>query len=351
MQLDFHFYTIYALCRCAGMLPKDAKTVAYASQYTDDAKHDHTLEFKNGGRFSQVQSAHKHFSLGILSRETQYQIYVPFHFMPGNEGDDFYERLLCRENSSLAKQMVREVANIGNKPYKLHRLGIAFHVYADTWSHQEFSGIKHELNEIEDVDSINEEGSFFPDLYEKIRRNVGITVIPEIGHAQCQYYPDIPYAEWTYKKEIDHHERHKKNWGNCLRASKAIYDSLVNFLDKPNNSKHFKDERIQWSTVRPIFDDLFKREGSIEERCQNWAGTIKASKFGFKAKQADKSLSYHDREWFNKAVSVENGTERDLYTRVDNFYMSDWKLFHDAAVSHRFYVLRELLPQYEIICG
>ena len=53
--------------------------------------------------------------------------------------------------------MVREAAKLKVKPYQLHRLGIALHVYADTWSHQEFSGLKSELNDLEEINVLNED--------------------------------------------------------------------------------------------------------------------------------------------------------------------------------------------------
>ena len=37
MQLDMHFYGIYALARAAGIKPDSAYIIAYASQFVDDA--------------------------------------------------------------------------------------------------------------------------------------------------------------------------------------------------------------------------------------------------------------------------------------------------------------------------
>ena len=37
MQIDMHFYGIYALARAAGIKPDSAHTIAYASQFVDDA--------------------------------------------------------------------------------------------------------------------------------------------------------------------------------------------------------------------------------------------------------------------------------------------------------------------------
>ena len=89
MQIDFHFYTIYALARSAGFHPDEAHTIAYASQHTDDAKYDHALEFTNGGRFQQVLTAHKYIHPDVLTKSVSYRIWMPFHFLPGNLGVDF----------------------------------------------------------------------------------------------------------------------------------------------------------------------------------------------------------------------------------------------------------------------
>ncbi len=37
MQIDMHYYGVYAIARLAGLRPKAAGTIATASQYVDDA--------------------------------------------------------------------------------------------------------------------------------------------------------------------------------------------------------------------------------------------------------------------------------------------------------------------------
>ncbi len=106
MQLDFHFYTIYTLCMLSGIKHKYSKKIAYASQHTDDAKYDHELEFVSGGRFQQQMSAHKFIDPGVFDKKTCYYIFLPFHFLPGVEGQEFYEMLLCRENSVTANELL-----------------------------------------------------------------------------------------------------------------------------------------------------------------------------------------------------------------------------------------------------
>lgn len=349
MQLDFHFYTIYVLCRCNGMSPATAKKVAYASQHTDDAKHEHPLEFENGGRFQQVLSAHKFFDTKVLALDSQYRIYVPFHFIPGNKGNRFREYMICRENSDMAQRMVHEVESIKGKPYQLHRLGIALHVYADTWSHQEFSGRQTEVNDVEDIDVLNEDRSGISGIFKRFFRDVAEAVIPQIGHAEAATLPDEPFREWKFYNVCQDRTITRKNWEICERASREIYKQIKTFLVK--NSQYRDEQPIPWDNVKSAIVKLFKQKGELEERCNNWAESINNSSFGFQCQPTERHLSYDDREWFRAAVEVEKVDEKEKYYRKENFHVSDWKYFHDAAASHRFFVLNELLCPEGIVCG
>ena len=40
MQIDMHFYGVYAMARAAGLDPKTARIIAHASQFVDDATHN-----------------------------------------------------------------------------------------------------------------------------------------------------------------------------------------------------------------------------------------------------------------------------------------------------------------------
>lgn len=81
MKIDFHFYTIYTLCRHAGINEEASKIIAYSSQHVDDAKYGHELSFENGGRFKQQMSAHKFLDLNVFENEVGYDIFLPFHFL------------------------------------------------------------------------------------------------------------------------------------------------------------------------------------------------------------------------------------------------------------------------------
>jgi len=349
MQKDFHFYAIYVLCRCNGMSPENSKKVAYASQHTDDAKYEHVLDFENGGRFQQVLSAHKFIHPEVFSLDTQYRIYAPFHFIPGNQGNRFQERMVCRQRSEIAQQMVREVANLKGKPYQLHRLGIALHVYVDTWSHQDFSGLQTELNDVKEIDVINEGKAGISRIFTNFFRNIAESLIPQIGHAEAATLPDEPYREWTFYHEYQKRSIHRKNWFICQDACRGTYNEIKSFLTK---NPEWRDEKpVHWGNIKSVVTNLFRQKGDLEERCGNWAEEINLSGFGFPCQPVEKDLSYDDREWFRTAVEVKTVDETEKYHRKDDFHLSDWKHFHDAAASHRFFVLQESLSPQGIVCG
>lgn len=351
MQKDFHFYGIYVLCRCKGMPPEYSKIVAYSSQHTDDAKYGHALKFENGGYFKQALCAHRFMHPDVFSLDTQYGVYIPFHFIPGDVGNGFQERMLCRENGDIAQEMMREVWKLKEKPYNLHRLGIALHAYADTWAHKDFSGLQTGLNDIDDIDVRNEEKKAIPKIFAHFFRNVTEAVIPRVGHAEAATIPDEPYREWSYYNVYEDRHIYRRNWMLYLDASRAIYQEIKFFLRKNPEFKATKSV-VHWGNVRSPLRIQLMFKGSLEERCRNWVEKINASAFGFECLPEDKYLTYDDREWFRDAVEVKSEKgETDKYYRKKDFHQSNWKNFHDAALSHRFFVHNELLAPREIICS
>ena len=50
--------------------------------------------------------------------------------------------------------------------------------------------------------------------------------------------------------------------------------------------------------------------------------------------------------WKAKALGVSHDLR--VHTYKPRFLTSNWKLFHDAVMAHRFFVIHELLPKYGI---
>ncbi|SHH76916.1 hypothetical protein SAMN02745135_02037 [Caloranaerobacter azorensis DSM 13643] len=338
MKIDFHFYTIYVLCRLAGIKHEYSKKIAYASQHTDDAKYDHELEFISGGRFQQQMSAHKFLDLGVFSKKTGYDIFLPFHFLPGIEGKDFYEKLLCRANSRTAKEMLKDTLNTLNKPYGIHRLGIALHVYADTWSHQNFHGLYKFHNKVDDIELENKEQSEFQEIEVELKS----TFLPAIGHAQAFIFPDEPYLIWKYKGRNNKEYFRIDNQKRTMDAAYNIYSFLINDV-KDKKSDLFDKESKGWDEIKDKLREVLFVNKPIEQREELWKQKIKDGFFGFKV-----DIEYDDREWFKQAVEVID-KDRRIYDKKEVFHISDWKYFHDALTIHKFYIKNELLPKYGII--
>lgn len=105
MQVDFHHAVTYVLARLAGFEKREAEIVAYSSQYVDDATNGGMIRFKNDFMYARIRSAHPIFSFKNVIPHASRVAWVPFHFLPGNEGHGI-ERTICRPNSQIAREMV-----------------------------------------------------------------------------------------------------------------------------------------------------------------------------------------------------------------------------------------------------
>jgi len=350
MEQDFHFYTVYSLARASGFDPDNARLIAYSSQHTDDSKYKHVLEFENGGRFQQVLTAHQFIDPRTLDKDTCYNIWVPFHFLPGNLGSGFYERMFVRSNSVVAQRVIDDFLTSPMKPYSLHRLGIILHLYADTWSHQNFMGVMREgMNDVRNLEVKGEGEGFIESLLKKLQQKILEYTAPLLGHAQAGTIPDEPFREWEYE---DYRGKHfsVSNHERALDAAQNCYTLLLRFLKQ---SPQFSSESaVPWQNIVVRVSDLFGKEGSLEERAKGWQGAIADGSLGFDPKEEEKNLQYGNRDWFKAAVKVtKTEGQPDKYEKQPNFESSNWKYFHDAAALQKFSILHEVLPEYGIICG
>lgn len=349
MQIDFHFYTIYGLARAAGFIPDNAFTIAYSSQHTDDAKYEDALEFQNGGRFQQVLTAHKFLNLKALDKKTCYRIWIPFHFLPGNLGVEFYERMVTRPGSTVAQRLIDDLLSSNSRPYLLHRLGIFLHCYADTWSHQNFLGLKRDLNDVKRLSVKDLEKTSFKSFLGKLKEDVLEYAAPKLGHAQAGTIPDEPYREWKYENYLG-----KKfdisNVERSLDAAQNCYQAILKFLGEfPGLSRN---KPMPWHEIAGKIRKLFETDADLEDRVRFWKDAISADELTLKAEGRDSNINYDDREWFREAVKVDKAPEgNDIYEWKSGFESSHWKYFHDAGAFHRFSVLHEVLPEHGMICG
>ena len=148
MQTDMHYYGTYAMARAAGLNAGVCATIATAAEYVDDSDYV-WLELNDRFFLEAHATAHHPVDSENLKEVDQRRVWVPFHFLPGNEGDTFEERLICRKDSALAQEMVEHHLEAQKANLSLELMGITAHVYADTFSHYGFSGISSDLNQVD----------------------------------------------------------------------------------------------------------------------------------------------------------------------------------------------------------
>lgn len=345
MQIDFHHAVTYILARWAGFTHQEAETVAYAAQYVDDAKNNGVLTFSTGEMFNRTASAHEVYDIhALLDRYEDSLSWVPFHFLPGNcegtssspETKNIADRLVCVANSAIAREMVAECIRQKGSPYgSLHRLGVTMHVYADTWAHACFAGIKHPVNTVSKLNA--------PESAKKLPYKV----IPNLGHGEALCCPDMPSLEWSFTK------------GNGFSESRH---NPTRFVDAANNMTIAMQRYRTGSSEAPVSGLTTDQKGfllnsftvidDIEEKTRHgrWLKIINSGELdGMGAV----TLGYdaHGQNSWKCAATGLTGEKDDASTHPEYspaFLTSDWKLFHDAVEYHRTYILNVLLPKYGI---
>jgi hypothetical protein len=361
MQIDFHHAVTYVVARLAGFEPGQASIIAHSAQYVDDATSTGEITFSNGAGYQRISSAHKTLDYRNFKDLENAKVWVPFHFLPGNGGlpagkdpeGGFIRKLVCRPNSPVALDMLRDCIRNANAPYALHRLGIAMHVYADTWAHQGFAGVVHQINLVKDLEDehgepdvtlVGKVKDFFGDLFDDWA-NETADQFP-LGHGAALSNPDKPFLKWTYTNGLGE-KVERDNPKDFLSAARHLFDALTMVRIEAGWSKeapnaHQADfERID-SNLRS-FDDP---DG--EKRHALWLESIRRGEFSF----GPEELTYIAKgvgSWKHDALgSVDDAQDANEYPFESGFLRSNWKLFHDALQAHRLAVLHDILPKYGI---
>ncbi len=239
MEKDFHFYVTYALANTAGFADEESHAIAYASQYVDDnnerqyPEKDGQPQFPskirmNGGHFRPIMT--QSLSVKSLVYEIQKFVYVPFHFLPGDSNQPIkgqHNRYSTTPNSSNAEKLLKAAL----KSNDLYRIGIAVHTFADTWTHQNFTGYEEDWNSV------------------FVWWNPYKAIVPNIGHADAGHSPDEISSEWKDYR-FDRSERRIDNRKRALEATKTIYEKLRRHRKGTSN----------WAGVRQDFKRIINAE-------------------------------------------------------------------------------------------
>ncbi|MBQ4832980.1 hypothetical protein J8L70_06990 [Pseudoalteromonas sp. MMG010] len=353
MQIDLHHGMTWVIARAAGFSVEEATIIAHASQYVDDATNYGHIEFSNGAAYERIATAHKMLDYKNLDSLKNMKVWVPFHFLPGNGGlpagqnpsGTFIKKLVCKPGSYIAKDMISECIAEKNRPYGLHRLGITSHVFIDTWGHQGFAGVNHDVNKVENI--LDRNGHPELELTERISgffSSIFQDDIPSLGHGQALSNPDLPHQEWSYTNGLGE-EVVRNNTADFLIATNELCKTYQRYLDIEENG--LPDE-LKFE-ISMCFTEFDMNDG--EARHKLWLEAIENDRFNLGAYTLD-YIAKGEGSWKHQALgtTLSDGDE-DKYEFTADFMTSNWKYFHDAAKKHKLTIIDDILPQYGICVG
>lgn len=365
MQEDMHYYGTYAMARAAGLEVKHAKVIAYAAQYVDDSTANDSEQHEDGGMFETTATAHTNteaIANAVADYAEQRKVWVPFHFFPGGEGTSLSEKLKCVKDSPLAQAMVKNHTRHAvavKDGYGLALMGVMAHVYADTFSHYGFSGVSSRENEVDgqsfELDVKNKKvkayimgkftgflSKYAPKFLIKNYRNIvskGVSVATgALGHGAVGTYPDRPFLRWkfTYIKDNKTSEWRNNN-ETFLEGCEKIHQAFSEYAQQANisiNPVEFNDIKEKVNTILAI-------EAGKEGRIEAWKKAINEGDLF--EKSDNEALEYSPHYWEEQTHDFED--LKNSHEMIDR----DVYKFHQAAIYHRNYTLKQLLPSHNIM--
>jgi hypothetical protein len=362
MQIDSHYYATYCLARAAGLAPEVARTIATCAQFVDDNVAKASVEFRDGSRVDVEATAHHTVDNENLEAYDQRQVWVPFHFLPGNEGETFTERLKCRKDSAIAREMVEHHLALADKPFAVALIGIAAHVYADTFSHYGFAGVSSRGNQVVN-DSFEFDDKLDPEIREyitakqarfarkwragglltNIKSRVAEAISGALGHGSVATFPDRPYLKWRFEYErpdaVEGRRKWRDNRETFVEGFKALHGMFIRFAtERPDLSSG--DARI-FADIEKVVREIVEVEAKCEGRVEAWQ---KMARSGRLFDGDGKTIPEYEGEQWNARWQALDGEENSAAISHHDV----WR-FYQAAAIHRIHVLRDLLPRHGLI--
>lgn len=342
MQYDMHYYGTFAMAMAAGIPKEDAEIIAQSAQNVDDQNASEVEKYSDGSALLKVSTAHHPLAAGFRSWLPEQNldddarlVWLPFHFLPGGQGETFYEKIKCTKNSDIARAMLSHYLETpyARNGFGLQLAGIAAHVYADTFSHYGFSGISNELNRVaansfEYGDRHSQKIiSYIQTKKDKFEREDMLKggaagALSSLGHAGVNTMPDRPYLLWSFRYADGRSSGWRDNQTSFLQACESLYDFFAKFAKQRYDISAVT--QTPWDEIKGAVSDILFAEGSAEDRVSAWKSAISAEKLGH--------------------VKMPVDYKNDLWASDQKMN----RLFHSAADYHRTYILRVLLPKYGI---
>jgi hypothetical protein len=370
LDIDMHYYGTYALARAAGVKADAAATIAHAAQYVDDSIGlREPIVHPDGARFHIDATSHHVLSpAGVIANnnlDDQQLVWVPFHFLPGGNGDEQSQKLVCIKDSPFARKMVEDHIAQEKAFYWLELMGITAHVYADTFAHYGFSGVSSRVNRVIDTsikaenfhDATGRLERFFAkfglqDKFANFRTAIqskigtlGTELDPAaggaLGHGAVATFPDQPYLRWSYTYEMPDQAGQKTvtrdNAKDFEEAAVALYGMFKKVAAGLGGEYADKKGPIEFAAkVLPKVREIVHTEEPTTKRIELWKTAMTEGAF---SSTGEEIPTYDPEEWRRDVLKLGD------YPTVQEATAQSAYRFHRAAQIHRNYVLLDLLPR------
>jgi hypothetical protein len=310
MDIEFHYYITYIIARRAGFSADDAFLLSCACQLTDDNNDTYEISLDTQDYYKNAISQ----TMNILKPRTDLmRIYPIYHFMPGTEeevnadsarrADGQTNPLNTIPDNGNAKRLLRTAFASKN----IYRIGIASHMYADTFAHRNFTGAFEDFNFMGGVADI---------------------VVPDVGHAHARHRPDLPALIWNDERLIPEHAE-VNNKIRFSQAAKRLFEEYCGYLEKTADATEL---------VTDLSDAIGEHDEEYEQRQDQRIEQ-------YKRLIGDEFREYIEDDWFKDAVDYlleeTEGNKQDtvpqqkaVYRWKEGYKDSHWFRFQEAVKAH-----------------
>lgn len=340
MNINFHYFAVKTLARLAGVKEEEAQKIAYYSQMVDDfgkistnvkVKGDVPKFFTQNGLAKWIKGSENEYifypivtSIDMMKSEFSSahlkKTVLPFHFVTKNpinpnakiDDDsraDYRAQMATDDGHLIWKEIETTIAAMADKTLRermLVKLGILFHVFADTYAHYDFSGLHGWENWAKATQVYNHLTGNYENFCEPA------SLYPEIGHACLSHLPDaaaydvpfLHYAAGTEKRNrVEAVHKNKENFQKC---SEQLFYWLQR-ISKYFPSDDAKIERLEGEALEYYMTTLISASGDCSEEmnpkklCKIWK------------ERYDFAYHYDSRDYFNlvatSAVDMRTGCQ------------------------------------------
>jgi hypothetical protein len=348
MQVDMHYYGTYAIARAAGISQDAALRIAQAAQFVDDYTEDDDIETSDGALIAYWPTGHNltadaNIDLLNLEKADPHRVWVPFHFLPGGMGKTYKERMRCVKDSVTAKNAMRSILRRHTEPCFLELVGIMAHIYADTFSHYGFTGLRCDENKVDPQNiSLNvqkkEIEKYLLDkakgFFDKVAASTAAAATRGLGHASVADFPDRPYLRWSFTYESGEKSGNRDNQETFMDYCEKQFNF---FLELKEAAPQYAEDgnKQNFDVLRPEITNILGYEAKAEERCSRW-------------EEAARSLFNGEIPQYDKRVLDAELQAVKQHTAGEAISQRVWQ-FARAAELIRNSVSYELLPGQNII--